>query len=102
MHHISTRPTVGSSRREIDIATGILMAVRGYTERDAFDELVSATRRTGDGMTSVARALIALARDRGSAYPAEALRAWGEFILDPLPRPASDQLGTGSVGASRT
>ncbi|BBZ32833.1 ANTAR domain-containing protein [Mycolicibacterium confluentis] len=98
MHHISTGPTGGSSRRDIDIATGILMAVRGYTERDAFNELVAAAQRTGDGITTVARALISLARNRdGAAYPAEALRAWGEFILDPLPRPASDQSATPSV-----
>lgn len=70
------------SRRDIDVATGILIGLRGYSERDAFDELVSATHRTGAGITAVARSLIAVAggrRDPGPVYEA-ALDLWGHAL----------------------
>ena len=83
MQHISIRPTVEPSRRDIDIAIGILIAVRGYSERDAFDELVSTVQRTGEGISRVARALIALVRDPDleGSYPIEALQIWGQLKL---------------------
>ncbi len=68
------------SRRDIDVATGILIGLRGYSERDAFDELVAATHRTGAGIASIARSLIAIARGRSDSTPVHdaALRLWGD------------------------
>lgn len=49
--------TVSTSRREIDLATGILVGLRGCSERDAFTELVAVVQHTGIGLGSIARAL---------------------------------------------
>lgn len=80
--HLSAIPT----RRDIDIAVGILVGVLGYSEREAFDELVRAVHQTGGGIISVARSLIAIAggrHDAGSGaapYQAEALEIWGDAL----------------------
>jgi hypothetical protein len=74
-HAAGTSP----SRREIDIAVGILMALHGHSEREAFDELVATVQRTGQGIASVSRALIALVRAPEGAYPIEALQIWGQL-----------------------
>jgi ANTAR domain len=72
------------SRRDIDLATGILVGMRGFSEKDAFAELVATAHRSGAGISAVARALIALAggrqvpiSDRG-----EALSIWGDSFID--------------------
>ena len=71
-----------TSRRVIDVAVGVLVGLRGYSERDAFDELVQGVRDTGVGIGSLAAALIALVGGRSSAtpYQAEALDVWGEML----------------------
>jgi ANTAR domain len=71
-----------SSRRVIDIAVGVLVGLRGYSEREAFDELVEAVRSTGIGIGSLAAALIALVggRSEKTPYQAEALDFWGETV----------------------
>ena len=77
----STRRT-DPPRRDIDVATGILIGLRGYSEREAFDELVRATHRTGAGISTVVRSLIAIAgghRDAGPVYDA-ALDLWGHAL----------------------
>lgn len=71
-----------TSRRVIDVAVGVLVALRGYSERDAFDELVHGVRSTGVGIGSLAAALIALMGGRSSTTPhqAAALDIWGEIL----------------------
>jgi ANTAR domain len=71
-----------SSRRVIDIAVGVLVGLRGYSEREAFDELVEAVQSTGIGIGSLAGALIALVggRSEETPYQAEALDFWGESV----------------------
>jgi hypothetical protein len=73
-----------SSRRVIDIAVGVLVGLRGYTEGKAFDELVEAVHSTGIGVGSLAAALIALVGGRSdkTPYQAEALDFWGEIVTD--------------------
>jgi ANTAR domain len=71
-----------SSRRVIDIAVGVLVGLRGYSEREAFDELVQAVHSTGIGVGSLAAALIALVGGRSEKTPhqTEALDFWGETV----------------------
>ncbi|MCW2589946.1 MAG: hisitidine kinase [Mycobacterium sp.] len=72
--------TGDASRRKVDVAVGILVGLRGYTERDAFDELVGVVNRTGIGIFSVAASLTAIAAGSSSAADGEAFNAWGELI----------------------
>ncbi len=74
--------TRDTSRRVIDIAVGVLVGLRGYSEREAFDELAEAVRSTGVGIGSLAAALIALVGGRSDTtpYQAEALDFWGEAL----------------------
>jgi hypothetical protein len=72
--------TGDTSRRKVDVAVGILVGLRGYTEGDAFDELVGVVNRTGLGIFSVAASLTAIAAGSSSAADSEAFNAWGELI----------------------
>jgi len=74
------RSTDATSRRVIDIAIGILVGLRGCTERQAFDELVAVVKQTGLGIGRVAGGLVALAGGSASADDAEAFTVWGELI----------------------
>jgi ANTAR domain len=77
---MSYRPESDTSRRVIDVATGILVALRGYTQREAFDELVRVVNQTGVGIGSIATGLVALASGQSSGVHAEAFTAWGELF----------------------
>lgn len=77
---MDNRITDVTSRRVIDIAIGILVGLRGCTERQAFDELVTVVKQTGLGIGRVAGGLVALAAGSSSAEHAEAFAAWGELI----------------------
>ena len=69
-----------TSRKVIDVATGILVGLRCCSPREAFDELVSVMNQTGVGIGSLAAGLVALAGGGSSAGHAEAFTAWGELI----------------------
>lgn len=77
---MDNRITDVTSRRVIDIAIGILVGLRGCTERQAFDELVTVVKQTGLGIGRVAGELVALAAGSSSAEHGEAFAAWGELI----------------------
>ena len=68
-----------TSRKVIDIATGILVGLRCCSPCEAFDELVSVMNRTGVGIGGLAAGLVALAGGGSSAGHAEAFAAWGEL-----------------------
>jgi hypothetical protein len=68
------------SRRVIDVATGILVALRGCTDREAFDELVRVVNQTGIGIGRLAAGLVAVASGASSADHAEAFTVWGDVI----------------------
>ena len=90
---LSRRPT-DTSRRVIDIAVGVLVGLRGYSEGEAFNELVEAVRCTGVGIGSLAGALIALVggRAEGTPYQTEALDFWGETLVAREVHPRSTTL----------
>lgn len=69
-----------TSRHVIDVAIGILMGLRGCSERQAFNELVRVVNQTGLGIGSVSSGLVALVGGTASARDAEAFNAWGELI----------------------
>jgi hypothetical protein len=77
-----------SSRRVIDVATGILVGLRGCSDREAFDELVRVVHQTGVGIGRLAAGLVALASGSATAEHAEAFTAWGDLVqrwrLEPL------------------
>lgn len=81
MIHMSYH-TVDTSRRVIDLATGILVGLRGCSEREAFTELVAVVQRTGIGLGSIARALVAIAGSPGDSVPfeSEAFDAWADLL----------------------
>lgn len=68
------------SRRVIDVATGILVALRGCTDREAFDELVRVVNQTGIGIGRLAAGLVAVASGASSADHAESFAVWGDVI----------------------
>ena len=69
-----------TSRKAIDVAVGILVGLRGCSEREAFDELARVVRETGIGLGSTATALVALATGSSSPEHAEAFNAWGALL----------------------
>jgi len=73
----STRYFDDTSRKVIDVATGILVGLRCYSPGEAFEELVSVMNRTGVGIGSLATGLVALAGGGSSAGHDEAFTAWG-------------------------
>jgi len=77
---MSNRVRVDSSRRVIDVATGILIGLRGCSDHEAFDELVRVVHQTGVGIGRLAAGLVALASGSSSAEHAEAFAVWGELL----------------------
>ena len=75
----SRRPD-DSSRKVIDVATGILVGLRCCSPEEAFDELISVMNETGVGIGSLACGLVALAGGGSSAGHNEAFTAWGELV----------------------
>jgi hypothetical protein len=68
------------SRRTLDVAVGILIALRGYSEQDAFAELLGVVNRTGQGVFAVANSLVAVATGASTAADSEAFSAWGDLL----------------------
>jgi hypothetical protein len=77
---MSYRVEFEPSRRVIDVATGILVALRGCTDKEAFDELVRVVNQTGIGIGRLAAGLVAVASGTSSAEHAEAFAVWGELV----------------------
>jgi hypothetical protein len=77
---MSYRVGEDTSRRMIDVATGILVGLRGCSVDEAFDELVLVVHQTGVGIGRLAIGLVALASGSSSAEHAEAFTVWGELI----------------------
>jgi hypothetical protein len=71
-----------TSRRVIDIAIGILMGLRGCSEKDAFEDLANAVRETGIGLGGLAGALVDLVANSEGAFPHrdEAIHMWGHLV----------------------
>ena len=83
------------SRRVIDVAIGILMGLRGCTEREAFDELAAAVRETGIGLGTLADALATLTVGVSTpfAHRDEVVHRWGHLMTST--RRVGDAVGVG-------
>jgi hypothetical protein len=73
-----------TSRRVIDVATGILVGLRGCSDQQAFDELVRVVHETGVGIGRLAAGLVALASGSATAEHADAFAVWGELVRRPM------------------
>jgi ANTAR domain len=71
---------IDTSRRIVDVATGILVGLRGCSPQEAFDELVRVVNDTGMGIGSIATGLVALAEGSSSPQYAQAFEGWDELI----------------------
>jgi ANTAR domain len=80
MASMSYRVRDETSRRVIDVATRILIGLRGCSDHEAFDELVRVVHQTGVGIGRLATGLVALASGSSSADHAEAYAVWGELL----------------------
>ena len=69
----------GSRTRALDTAEGVLIGLRRIPATDAFDELVSAARRHGMSVFTLAEALVALASGNECTEPATARAAHAEW-----------------------
>ena len=71
-----------ASRRVIDLAIGILMGLRGCSEREAFDDHVNAVHQTGISPAGLAGALAALVGGASGhvAHRSEAIHMWGHLL----------------------
>ena len=80
MAAMSYRAEADTSRRVIDVAVGILVGLRGCSQREAFEEIVRVVNQSSVGIGTIAGGLVALASGSSSAGHAEAFTAWGELI----------------------
>jgi hypothetical protein len=77
MAGMSYRTADDTSRRVIDVATGILIGLRGCSADEAFAELVRVVNQTGVGIGRLAAGLVALASGSSTADHDEAFTVWG-------------------------
>jgi hypothetical protein len=77
---MSYRVVDDTSRRVIDVAIGIIVGLRGCSDREAFNELVRVVNDTGVGIGRLAAGLVAVASGSSSAEHADAFTIWGDLI----------------------
>lgn len=72
------------SRTSIDWAVGVLMALRGYSPEQAFEELVAHSYNFDVSLLQSARSLVAAARQGAPASPpvSSTDREWGDLLAD--------------------
>ena len=78
----SYRPAEHQSRREIDMAIGVLMGLRRCSARDALDALVNATRASGVGLGGVSRTLLTVITGDGETSSSDKAVAHWDSVLD--------------------
>jgi len=77
---MSYRVVDHTSRRVIDVATGILVGLRGCSDDEAFAELVCGVHETGIGIGRLAAGLVALASGSSTADHCEVFTVWGALF----------------------
>ncbi|WP_083443203.1 ANTAR domain-containing protein [Mycolicibacterium aurum] len=75
-----------ATRKQIDVAVGILVALRRCSEDEAFREIAAAVHQTGVPLGATARSLIAHAKREPTAHSGTAARLWGDLFSGPLPQ----------------
>ena len=79
-HTYSYQPAEHRSRREIDLAIGVLMGIRRCSAQDALEALVGATRVSGVGLGGVSRALLNVVSGDVEPTAAEAVAHWNAML----------------------
>lgn len=71
-----------SSRREIDMAIGVLMGLRHCSERQAFDEIAAAVGQTGMTLGGICRGLVQLASaaTASAGVDSRVIAVWGDLV----------------------
>jgi len=80
-HTHSYRPAEHRSRREIDMAIGVLIGIRRCSAREALEALAGATRASGVGLGGVSRTLLDMVS--GDVEPStadEAVAHWNALL----------------------
>jgi ANTAR domain len=80
VHTHSYRPGEHRTRREIDMAIGVLMGIRRCSQREALHALVGATRASGVGLGGVSRALLDVISGNPEPVPSEAAAHWDALL----------------------
>jgi hypothetical protein len=75
-------PTLDFSRRDIDMAIGVLIGLRRCSERQAFSEIAAVVAQMGIGLGSICRALVELASGTTASieHHSEVVGTWGDLI----------------------
>jgi hypothetical protein len=82
-HTHSYRPADHRSRREIDMAIGVLMAIRRCSQQEALEALADATRTSGVGLGGVSRALLDVISGDPAPWAGEAIAHWNALLALP-------------------
>ncbi|MDJ0395610.1 ANTAR domain-containing protein [Rhodococcus sp. G-MC3] len=78
---------MNDSRTSIDWAVGVLIALRGYSPEQAFEELVAHSYNFDVSLLQSARSLVAVAREvAAESLPVTSTeREWGGLLADRRP-----------------
>jgi ANTAR domain len=85
-HTHSYRPADHRSRREIDMAIGVLMGIRRCSQQEALEALVGATRTSGVGLGGVSRTLLDVISGDSALRADEAIAHWNSLLGLPSDR----------------
>jgi hypothetical protein len=85
-HTHNYRPADHRSRREIDMAIGVLMGIRRCSQQAALEALVCATRTSGVGLGGVSRALLNVISGDPALCAGEATAHWNALLGLPSDR----------------
>jgi hypothetical protein len=77
----SYRPAEHRSRREIDMAIGVLMGIRRCSQKEALATLVHATRATGVGIGGVSQTLLDIVSEKAAPSAGEDVVAHWNALL---------------------
>lgn len=82
MTEVVVHDDAASSRRGIDVAVGIIMALQRCSQREAFEELAAAVRETGVSLGALSGALADLVAGAPTpnARVSEAVDRWGQWL----------------------
>jgi ANTAR domain-containing protein len=79
-HAHGYRPAEHQSRREIDMAIGVLMGIRRCSPQEALEALAGATRASGVGLGGVSRTLLDVVSGDPQLAADEALAHWNSLL----------------------
>ena len=82
----SYRPGAHQSRREIDMAIGVLMGIRRCSAREASEALAGVTRASGIGLGGVSRTLLDMVSGDVEPNTTDDATAHWKALLALLPR----------------